>query len=228
MAARWRRATAGCIAAALLLHAAVGWMLLHASAPLPPRGGTPAVVVALRWLRADPPAAPVQAAPDVPATVKPRGDAARPRPARVVRRARPAAAAPVIAAVPAPAPIDGGVFALPRVGYGAAVHTAGLRAFVPAMRVSMQSGAHDVLRRQIGDHIQRQLAALPALPPDGRCTLSRDDERQLQCDNEPLGAALGEHAAPLARLMAAHQRSLPGAEPAAIEARAGQFRLLLP
>lgn len=225
-----RRVTIGCIAAAALLHAGVGWMLLRSAAPQPPRSSPQAAVVAVRWLRADVQANAVQTAPDALATAKPRSDAARPRPARVVRRTRAVAAAPVVAAVatPAPVPIDGGVFALPRIGYGAAVHATGLRAFAPANPVSMQSGAHDALRRQIADHLQRQLAALPAPPADGRCALSRDDEPQLLCDSEPLNVALAEHAAPLARLIAAHQRNLPGAEPAAIEARAGQFRLLLP
>jgi hypothetical protein len=229
---RRRRMTIGCIAAALLLHAAIGWMLLRAAAPLRPRVGPQAAVVALRWLRAEPHAAPVQAVPDAPATAKPRGDAARPRPARVVRSARAVAAAPVVASVPtrAPAPIDGGVFALPRIGYGAAGHATGLRAFAPAlaMPVSMQSGAQDVLRRQIADHIQRQLAALPAPLADGRCTLAAADEPLLLCDSDALTGALGDSAVPLARMVAAFQRSLPGRDAASIEARAGQFRLLLP
>jgi hypothetical protein len=135
-----------------------------------------------------------------------------------------------MAPAPAPLPIDGSAFALPRIGYGDAAHARDVRAFAPprAAPVAPPVGAQDALRRQIADHIQRQLAALPASPADGHCTLSDVNEPLLLCDSEPLNAALGEHAVPLARLMAAHQRSLPGAEPALIEARAGQFRLALP
>lgn len=220
----------GCVALALLLHAAVAGVLLRAAPPVPPRGGAQAAV-AVRWLRVSAPPAADGADRVTPPRAVPRSEPARSRPARAVRRTHAVAAVPIAVVAPAaaPEPIDGAVFALPRIGYGATVHAAGMRAFVPvaAAPVAMQAGGQEALRHQIAEHIQRQLATLPPPPADGRCTLSHAGEPHLLCDSGPLTAALGEQAGLLARLVAAHQRSMPGTEPAAIEAHAGQFRLSL-
>jgi hypothetical protein len=226
LVARRRRMTIGCIAAALLLHAAIGWMLMRAAAPLPPRVGAQSAVVTVRWLHVSaPPPLPAQATPQ---RALPRSEPARPRLARTARPARAVAAAPAVPPAAATVATDGHAFGLPRIAYGGVAAAAGMRAFAPAAAARPPSGAHDALRRQIADHIQRHLAALPAPPADGRCALSGASEPQLLCDSDPLNAALAEHAVPLARLISAHQRSLSGAEPAVIEAQAGQFRLALP
>jgi len=225
-----RRVALGCTAAALLLHAALGWMLLRAGAPQAPRNSPAQSVVAVRWLRATAPAAPQVAVPAAREHAVPHVDAARSRAPRARRRAPVVAAPTAVTPAAAPVPIDGSVFALPRIGYGDAAPTGGLRAFAPppASPLPLRSGAHDALRHQIVEHIQRQLAALPAPPADGRCTLSGASEPQWSCDSDLLNAAFGDHATPLARLLAAHQRSMPGAEPAVVESRFGRFRLLLP
>ena len=224
--ARRRRVTIGCLAAAVLVHAVLAWVLLRPAAPAPPRSSASAVVM-VRWLRLSaPPAAeaPAQAAPE---RALPRSEVPRVRPSRVAARARNVAAPPQ--AAPATAvPIDGTVFALPRVAYGDAPRAAGVRAFAPGAAVPAMAPAQHVLRDQIAEHLERQLAALPPVAADGRCTLDGIDEPLLLCDSETLTAVLAEHALPLARLLAAHQRSMPGATAAAIEAHAGRFRLSQP
>ena len=234
---RRRRLTIGCVVAALLLHAAAAWLLLRSAPALPPRS-TAQTALAVRWLHVSAP--PTAHAPDQdgPQRTPLHSEAGRPRPARVARRVRAAAAAPVFVTEPVvvtppavtPVAIDGGVFALPRIGYGDAPGAAGVRAFAvtAATPPTPPTGAHEALRRQIAEHIERQLAALPPPPADGRCTLAGMHEPQLLCDSDPLTAALGGHAVPLARLVAAHQRSMPGGESAVIESRAGAFRLSLP
>jgi hypothetical protein len=223
LAARRRRIVIGGAAAAasLLLHLAA-WSLLRAAPPAAPRGSaataTPARWLQVRLLPSAAEAAPAHAAP-VHASPAPRSK-------RVARRA-PIAVTPVPAAiVPVAAPVDGAVFGLPRIGYGATAPGA-VRTVAPAAVAwaAASTDAHDTLRRQIAEHAQRQLAALPPAPADGRCTLADATEPQLQCDSDHLSAALGDHAPSLARLVAAHQRGAQGA-PAVLEAQAGRYRLL--
>jgi len=155
---RRRRLTIGCVVAALLLHAAAAWLLLRSAPALPPRSAAQ-TALAVRWLHVSAPQiahAPDQAAPQ---RTPLRSEAARPRPARVARRVRAAAAAPVFVTEPVvvtppavtPVAIDGGVFALPRIGYGDAPGAAGVRAFAvtAATPPTPPTGAHEALRRHI-------------------------------------------------------------------------------
>jgi hypothetical protein len=139
-----------------------------------------------------------------------------------------------VAVTPAalPAPIDGGVFALPHVSYGAAVRADGVRAFTPGVAFAAQSGAQEAMRRQVAEHIERELARLPAPPATGRCTLVTDGEPQaepqLLCDSNLLLAALGPHTRALAQLMAVQQRGVRSSGAVALEVHAGRYRLSQP
>jgi hypothetical protein len=127
-------------------------------------------------------------------------------------------------------PVDGSVFALPRVGYGDATSAHGVRGFAAATAPAATAllDNNEGLRRQIVEHIGRQLDTLPASPAEGRCTLDRSDAAQLLCDSDDLRASFGAQATPLAHLIAAYRRSMPGAEPPVIELRAGRYRLSAP
>jgi hypothetical protein len=230
VSARRRRIVIGGAAAAAsaLLHLAA-WSLLRSAPPTAPRGSA-AGAMSVRWLQVSllPMAAePVQAASvhAAPERTAPRRAAAVPRVKRVARRAAHAVAPPPVV-VPVAAPVDGAVFGLPRIGYGATTSGA-MQAVAPAAVAwtAESTGAHDALRRQIAEHVQRQLFALPPAPADGRCTLADAGEPQLRCNSDQLTTALGDHAPSLARLVAAHQRSLPGM-PVVLEAQAGRYRLL--
>jgi hypothetical protein len=232
---RRRRALIGCVAAAasLALHAVL-WSLLHA-APEPPRRERPvAAAGTMRWIHVTSLPAPARPAAAAAARAGAHSEAARARSTRAVRRARPLPVAVVAApnAMPAEAAVlvDGSVFALPRVGYGDATRAQGVRSFAatatPAATALLDN--NEGLRRQIVEHIGRQLDALPASLTEGRCTLDRSDEAQLLCDSDGLRATFGAQAAPLARLIAAYRRSVPGAELPVIELRAGRYRLSAP
>jgi hypothetical protein len=232
---RWtrrRRAAIGGLAAAasLGLHLLL-WSLLASAPELQQRART-AGAAPMRWLTAR-----LLPTPDAPAATVPQRATAREAPrARAPRRARAVAVAvtplPIglVPAAAAPVPIDGSVFALPRIGYGEATRAAGVRGFASAAprAIAAPFNPHDALRRQIAEHIGRQLGALSPSPDDGRCTAAAGDDTQLLCDSDRLSAALGEQAAPLARLLAAYRRSAPGGDAPALESRDGRYRLSAP
>ena len=143
------------------------------------------------------------------------------------------------ASAPAETPIDGSVFALPRIGFATddaparwsnALHPPSRQTDAPPPGVAppppMQVHAPlESIRRQITSALQQQLSTLP--PPadaaEGRCALHAQPEPRLHCDSSALQRTVLGQLVVLASLLDAYTRVDPRAESIAIEFRQGRY-----
>jgi hypothetical protein len=134
-------------------------------------------------------------------------------------------------------PVDGSVFALPRIAFASA---APARWMAPAQPVPAAPPPPPLLQMQaqaaraaglaqIMSTLQQQVAAwtAPSDAGDGTCLLAAQPPSHLDCDNDSLLQLVGDRVAMLSGLLDAYRRMEPRAASLSIALAQGRYRVSL-